>query len=163
MTGVRTAAESDILALCDLYLEFHEFHAERIPERLCSLAPMWSAEMAGLKGRLREIMAGGDADILVAEADGTISGFAEIYLREDQGTSARPAARYCHLQSMFVTADRRRSGIGRLLLAASESWARTRGAKEIRLDVWEFDEGPSRFYEKHGYRPYRRSYVRSLR
>jgi hypothetical protein len=87
MTGVRPAAVSDVLALCDLYLEFHEFHAERIPERLCSLRPMRSAEMACLKGRLREIVAGGDADILVAEADGTISGFSEVYLREDEGTA----------------------------------------------------------------------------
>lgn len=163
MTGVRPAAESDIPALCDLYLEFHEFHAERIPERLRSLRPVSSAEMAGLEGCLREIVAGSDGDILVAEADERMSGFAEIHLREDEGASARPAARYCHVQSMFVPEDRRRSGIGRRLLAASESWARARGAKEIRLDVWEFDEGPSGFYEKHGYRPYRRSYVRSLR
>jgi GNAT superfamily N-acetyltransferase len=162
MTVVRPAAESDILALCDLYLEFHEFHAEWIPVRLCSLRPVWSAEIAGLEERLREIIAGSDADILVAEAEGKISGLSEIHLREDEGTSARPAARYCHLQSMFVPEDRRGSGIGRRLLAASESWARARGAKEMRLDVWEFDEGPSRFYEKHGYRPYRRSYVRSL-
>lgn len=77
-------------------------------------------------------------------------------------TGARPAARYCHLQSMFVPEDRRRSGIGKRLLASSESWARAKGAKETRLDVWEFDEGPGGFYEKHGYRPCRRSYVRTL-
>jgi GNAT superfamily N-acetyltransferase len=124
---------------------------------------VWTAEKAGLEGRLREIVAGSDEDILVAEAEGKLSGFAEVHIREVQATSARPAARYCRLQSMFVPEDRRRSGTGRRLLAASESWARARGAKEIRLDVWEFDEGPSGFYEKHGYRPYRRNYVRSLR
>ena len=163
MDGVRPAAESDIPVLCELYLEFHEFHAERISGRLLSLRPTWSAERIGLKERLREILAGSGTDILVAQADGEVSGFAEICLREEEGTNARPAARYCHLQSMFVPEDTRRSGIGRSLLAASESCARTKGAKEMRLDVWVFEEGPDGFYENHGYRAYRRSYVRSLR
>ena len=162
MAEVRPATESDIPALCDLYRGFHEFHAERIPRRLLSLHSTWDKEVAGLAERLSEIIGCSESDVFVAEVGGEIAGFSEVYLRDDEGTGARPACRYCHVQSMFVSRAFRGSGVGRLLLGASESWARARGASEIRLDVWEFAEGPSGFYEKCGYWAYRHSYTRPL-
>jgi len=158
MTEVRLARESDIPALCDLYCDFHEFHAERIPGRLLSLRSTWDEETAELAERLREVVGDGDSEVLVAVSHGEISGFSEVYLRVDEETRARPASRYCHVQSMFVVPLRRGTGIGRQLLASSESWAKTRGASEMRLDVWEFAEGPAGFYEECGFRGYRRSF-----
>jgi GNAT superfamily N-acetyltransferase len=153
---------SDISALCGLYLDFHEYHADRLPERLLSLRNDWESEKESLSKRIREIVASPDAVILLAESDGDFVGFSELYLRCDEETSARPGRRYCHLQSMFVLEQHRRRGTGRVLLRASESWAESNGASEIRLDVWEFQDGPAGFYQRCGYRPYRHSLARPL-
>jgi GNAT superfamily N-acetyltransferase len=162
MVDVHPASEEDIGALCALYLEFHEFHADRIPERLTSLRSRWDEEVTGLADRLREIVRDPGSAVLVASAESEIVGLSEVRVREDEETTAKPGCRYCHMQSLFVPAPFRGRGVGRLLLEASESWARSHGASEMRLDVWEFDEGPSGFYEARGYRPYRRSYARPL-
>jgi GNAT superfamily N-acetyltransferase len=162
MADVRPATDRDIPVLCELYRDFHQFHAKRLPTRLSSLASQWESEKVALAERLREIVHSPDADILVAEVDGQVIGFSELYLRQEDKTAARPACRYCHLQSMFVGEPHRRLGAGRLLLSVSESWSKSRGASEIRLDIWEFPEGPRGFYETCGYRPYRRSLARPL-
>jgi GNAT superfamily N-acetyltransferase len=162
MTDVRPATERDVPALCDLYLDFHEFHAERLPLRLSSLRHGWKTEKVSLAERLREILHDPDSAVLLAEVDGELVGFSEIYVREDDQTAARPACRYSYLQSMFVRESHRRAGVGRDLLSASETWSKSRGAAELRLDVWEFPEGPAGFYEACGYRTYRRSLTRRL-
>jgi len=162
VASVRSAGESDIPTLCDLYLKFHEFHAERIPERLRSLRSAWHKEAEYLAEQLQIIVASDDSQILVAELEGEIVGFGEIYLRTEEQTRARPGSRYCHVQSMFVASPWRGTGLGRLLMAASEAWARVRGATEMRVDVWEFSEGPAGFYERCGYGAHRHSYSRPL-
>lgn len=159
---VRLATEGDIRELCELYLEFHEFHAERLPERLSSIRDSWESERTALAERIREIVGSPDAVILVTQYQGKIVGLSELHLCQDEETSTRRASRYCHLQSMFVLEPHRRSGVGRALLSASESWARSRSATEVRLDSWVFPEGPSEFYERCGYRPYRLSLARPL-
>jgi len=160
--AVRAAADDDIDALCGLYADFHEFHVRRVPSRLASLSGAAPAERAALVSRLRDLIAASDAAVFVAEQDGRILGLAEVYVRDDEPTPSRVARRHGHLQSMFVVSDRRDAGIGRALLATCESWARSRDAEEMRLDVWEFAEGPLGFYERTGYRTIRRRLVRKL-
>jgi GNAT superfamily N-acetyltransferase len=160
--SIWTATSKDINALCDLYRDFHEFHAERLPNRLVSLSNLWEDEKVRLAQRLNEIIESTDSEVLIAKREGKVVGLSELYLREDKEVGGRVAKRYCHLQSMFVAEPHRRGGLGRLLLSSSESWARSRGAAEIQVDVWEFAEGPAEFYERCGYRTYRRSLVRSL-
>jgi GNAT superfamily N-acetyltransferase len=162
MIDFRTANEEDIDTLCDLYLDFHEFHVAGVPERLETIRRVWDDERVRLAGRLQEIIGNSDSAVLVAEEEGNLLGFCELYVREDKRVRGRVARRYCHLQSMFVTRQRRRTGIGRRLLAASESWAKSQDASEMRLDTWEFPEGPLGFYERCGYRTYRRSLTRDL-
>jgi GNAT superfamily N-acetyltransferase len=107
-------------------------------------------------------MASADSTIFVAEEEGEILGFGEVYFREDQPSRGLRVHTYGHLQSMFVCSGRRHEGIGTKLLQACESWAKTLGAEEMRLDIWEFREGPLGFYESTGYRTLRRSMIRKL-
>jgi GNAT superfamily N-acetyltransferase len=53
-------------------------------------------------------------------------------------------------------------GIGTRLVEAAERWARGQGATEVRVETWEFVEGPLAFYERMGYRTLRRTVVREL-
>jgi len=162
MIEVRPATVRDVTMLCELYRDFHEFHVRGMPTRLETLTPVWEDEKAKLAARLRDVIGNPDSEVLVAVEGGRLLGLSEVYLCEDEPVRGRVSRRYCHLQSMFVASERRRKGVGRLLLSASESWAMARGLSEIRLDMWEFPEGPLEFYERCGYRTYRRSLARDL-
>lgn len=89
-------------------------------------------------------------------------GLAEVYVRHDEPGRGLIPQRFGHLQSMVVREEDRRAGVGAALLEASEAWARAGGAREMRLDIWEFPEGPLRFYERCGYSTLRRTLVRRL-
>jgi GNAT superfamily N-acetyltransferase len=162
MIDVRPATEKDIDRLCTLYRDFHEFHAAGVPDRVAPLPDERQDEQVRLAARLREIIGSPDSTVLVAEDESKIVGLSELYIREDEHLRDRLARRYCHLQSMFVARERRRTGVGRRLLAASEAWAKSHDVSELRLDTWEFPEGPLGFYERCGYRTFRRSLARDL-
>lgn len=55
------------------------------------------------------------------------------------------------LISMWVENEARGRGIGRRLVAAVESWARTDGARRLQLEVTDKNETGRRFYESYGF------------
>ncbi len=161
--SIRLANVSDLESLCDLYSEFHEFHAHHLPDYLRTLGSASAKEREELRNKIIEIIQGSDSDILVAEGSGRVLGFAEIYLRHPEPKNLAVVPKlYAGLQSLSVTEAFRHQGIGNQLLKAAEAWARDHDAIELRLDIWEFSEGPLGFYEKSGYRTYRRALVKNL-
>jgi len=160
---LRPAELADRKALCDLYHEFHEFHARGVPDRLVSeVGYPDRCDEKGLLQALENIIRSENSTIIVAEEDGRIVGLAEIYIRDDTPDPLQKSYRFGYLQSLLVTERCRRQGTGERLLAAAEQWALAKGAAEIRLDIWEFDAGPLKFYEKCGYKTLRRSMTRKL-
>ena len=159
---IRLAKLQDIEVLCGLYAEFHEFHVKGVPDRLISLGESENYGTRKIHRDLEKIISGVNSEIFLALVDNKATGFAEVYLREDKPNPARVASKYGHLQSLLVSEAFRRKGVGEKLLEAAENWARARGATEMRIDTWEFPEGPLRFYEKTGYRTLRRKLVRGL-
>jgi GNAT superfamily N-acetyltransferase len=156
---IRHSREEDIVLLVDLYREFHEFHVEGVPDRLQRPSVYDSDD---LRKRLIEVMEGEDSAIFIAESDGQVVGLAEVYIKDDQANPYVIPYRYGFLQSMVVSENYRKHGIGKRLLYTIEQWARERGASEVRLNIWEFERGPLIFYEKQGYRTLRRTMLRKL-
>jgi GNAT superfamily N-acetyltransferase len=159
---IRPAATEDLEKLCDLYLEFHEFHVRGVPGRLRSLTDPESRDDTELCEKIKKIIADDDSTIFLAEVGRQPVGLAEVYIREDEPNPHRVCRRHGHLQSLITTERFRHLGVGNKLLEAAEEWAREKGAAEMRLDIWEFAEGPLEFYEKNGYRTLRRSLVREF-
>ncbi len=156
---IRQANQNDLEQLTKLYGEFHEFHARRLPDRIVRSD---RSRIPELHTAIQKIIADEHAAIFVAEVSGQLVGLAEVYLREDVPNSLKLPYTYGHLQSMVVTEAYRGSGIGTRILEAVEKWTKENDAAEIRLDTWEFAEGPLGFYEKRGYRTLRRMLVRKL-
>jgi aminoglycoside 6'-N-acetyltransferase I len=102
---------------------------------------LWPDESPGeLRGEAAKFFTGGDtllrAVLLAETSDGTVAGFAELSLRpyaEDCRTS--PVA---FLEGWYVTPPLRRRGVGRVLVAAAEEWARAQGCSELASDT-QFD------------------------
>jgi molybdopterin-guanine dinucleotide biosynthesis protein A/predicted GNAT family N-acyltransferase len=60
--------------------------------------------------------------------------------------------RELELKRMYLRSSQRGRGLGRRLLATALEWARTHGARTIRLDTSEEMEAARRLYEQHGFR-----------
>lgn len=82
-------------------------------------------------------------DCLVAEEGGQVIGYASLERRRN--------ARAAHLSSLAVAPSVMGRGLGRVLLQAAETCARTSGFERLRLEV-RADNGPARrLYERTGY------------
>ena len=160
---IRPAEDIDLEALCDLYFEFHEFHAHYLPDYLCPLGEPTAHELTELSEKLMEIVHGSDSAILVADDEGKLIGLAEVYIKHPDPTKrgVNPTP-YAHLQSLLVTRAYRRKRIGSLLLKAAEDWSRRRGVVDLTLDIWEYSAGPLEFYQKAGFRTFRRALIKKI-
>ena len=157
--SIRQASEADLEQVLALYHEFHEFHVRGVPERLIVPTP-YDDEAA--HATLVTLLHSDDAALFVADDHERLQGLAEVYLRRDPSHPATISYVYGHLQSLIVTAPRRRLGLGQRLVAAAEAWSLAHGATEMRLSCWEFADGPLTFYETLGYRTMKRTLVRPL-
>lgn len=97
-----------------------------------------------------------DAAVLVAEEDGRVVG------RLSVSRDPHPASRHVADLGLMVAADRRRRGIGRLLLEAAVAWAREAGVTKLELHVFPWNEAAIRLYESVGFERegYRRAHFR---
>ncbi|HEY3867033.1 MAG TPA: GNAT family N-acetyltransferase [Actinocrinis sp.] len=98
----------------------------------------------------RELLAGTDALVLVADAGGEIVGHLV-------GTFAKPSAMWlaarAELVSMYVTPSWRGGGLGGRLVEGFTGWARERGAERLVVEAYTANEGAVRFYRRNGFAP----------
>ncbi len=161
--NIRLAAKDDREALCRLYHDFHEFHVHGVPDRLVSLGKMKDTyKDSDLYNTVGKIIDDTEAAIFLAETDNKVVGFVEIYIREDEANPCRKSYKYGYMQSLMVDGEFRTNDVGTRLTEAAHRWAKEKNAEEMRLDIWEFPEGPLGFYEKIGYGTLRRTLVRKL-
>lgn len=105
---------------------------------------------ADLEAEMRAFLARSDAAVFVAErSDGSVCGYVEVGSRAyADGCRSAPVG---YIEAWYVDPDVRRSGFGRALLAAAESWARGHGYTEIASDA-RLDNGISiNAHENSGY------------
>ncbi|GHO89138.1 GNAT family N-acetyltransferase [Dictyobacter formicarum] len=154
---IRSATEKDIDELVSLYIDFHEFHVRGVPDRLHKPD---AYDETTLRNTLRELIQRQDAQIFVVEGDaGKLIGLAEVYVRQDEPHPLSIAHRYGYLQSLLIAEPFRKGGLGKQLVAAAHQWAKEQQATEMRVETWEFAEGPLYFYETLGYRTLKRDLV----
>jgi GNAT superfamily N-acetyltransferase len=159
---IRQAEKRDLESLCHLVHAFHEFHVAGLSLRLASLGDLNVFDSTELTERLTQIFEDSEAAVFVAELDGQLVGFVEIYLRQDDPNPVVVSYKYGYLQSLMVSQNHRSDGYGKQLVHAAEHWAKAKGAEEIRLETWEFLAGPLKFYEKSGYRTLKRTLVKDI-
>jgi ribosomal-protein-alanine N-acetyltransferase len=83
-----------------------------------------------------------DTDAIAAEIDGTIVGYAITWFVVDQG----------ELGNIAVDSTWRRRGIAKTLIIAALDRARTRGIREIYLEVRRTNTGAQKLYRQLGFR-----------
>jgi aminoglycoside 6'-N-acetyltransferase I len=84
-------------------------------------------------------------------ASGTLGGFASISIRARvDGSDSEPCP---HVEGWYVEPDLRRSGVGRALLAAIETWCRAQGFSEFTSDTEIANEISIRAHAAVGFEP----------
>jgi ribosomal protein S18 acetylase RimI-like enzyme len=142
----REAIESDLPAICALGMEVNTLHHEAFPRHFAPPAdPLrdsahWAASLAQPT-----------ATIFVAElAPGRLAGFVTVAVQDEAHSLLQPM-RIGRIGTVGVTAEWRGHGMGRALMQQAQAWAQARGATELRLHVWAFNEAARRLYEELGY------------
>lgn len=141
----REATVADLAAICILGQEVNTLHHQAWPDVFAS---------AGSPDRDRDhwlqSIAKNNATTFVAEVSGKLVGFVTVSVLDETHSLMQPC-RYGRVGSIGVAVQHRGKGIGPQLMGSAEGWARERGAYEMRLNVWAFNEGAMRMYEELGY------------
>lgn len=157
---IRLATEQDLAELTQLYVAFHNFHAQYLPGRLKTLGT--SYDTIQLQKDIQTLLNNAQAALFVGEIDNKLIGLAEIYLRDDPPSPLRHSAPHGYLQSLFVVPSLRGQGLGRQLVTACHDWAQKQGAVEMKLETWDFPQGPFKFYQRLGYQTLKQTLIYPL-
>jgi len=143
---VRAATLDDYEAMTSLYTETDRLNHEWLPQ----LFPPVTGPIRSRDYVARQL-ADPNVRYLVAELAGRIVGLLLAIHHDVPSTPWFHARRYVEVQDLTVDSAARRRGVGRLLIDATEAWARERGATSIDLTVIEANENALRFYERLGF------------
>ena len=75
---------------------------------------------------------------------------ARVYDTPDNPMMVR--RRRLHIETVVVSGNNRRRGIGRRLMSEAATWGRGHGAVEVVLTTWIGNAAAEAFYERLGYR-----------
>ena len=126
------------------------------PEDLDGLAPLFDAyrrfyeqpgDVALASTYLHERMERGESTILVAEGDGQLLGFCQLY----PTWCSVAAARIFVLYDLFVDEGVRRAGVGRALMLAAQAFGRAAGAVRLDLSTARSNARAQALYESLGW------------
>ena len=131
---VRRATLDDLEKLAPLFEGYRRFYQQ--PED-----PARSREF------LRERLTAGDSVVFLAEENGAVTGFTQLYPL----FSSTACRRLWLLNDLFTTEAARGRGVGRALMAAAREHAVRTGASGIELSTAHTNLPAQRLYESLGY------------
>ena len=107
-----------------------------------SQPPMWDAAHAA--ARLARAIGADDAEVFVADTEGSLAGFCTVYYDFESVRFGRRA----WVEDLAVDPGRRSRGVGKALLDAAKDWGRARGATHLELDSAPSRTDAHRFYDR---------------
>ena len=140
-----TTADAGLLAEFGARTFFETFAADNTPEDMrLHLASAWHPDLQ--RAEILDV----EVDTLLACADGQLAGFAQV--RRAQPPAGIAAREPVEIKRFYLDKPWQGQGLARALMDAVEQQARTRGARELWLGVWERNERAQAFYRKCGFR-----------
>jgi ribosomal protein S18 acetylase RimI-like enzyme len=140
---VRIVEEEDIPVMTSYRLNYlSEMQGEKNPEYLAKLE---RELMAFFRRQIRE----GNFFALVAESEAEILGYGAMVLRPIPGDLNQPSYSEGDILNMYTLPKARRQGVGRMILDALVSEARSRGLSKIGLHTSKDGE---HLYRSFGFR-----------
>lgn len=142
----------DVPALRDLWLELHHHHAEVAPQsgEFVDDETSWRVRSASY----REWLADPRSFVLLARAGDRLVGYALVRVMEagpDLTDSWRVPDVIAEIETMLVTAEVRRAGLGSRLLDEIDAELERQGITEVIVGLMPGNDGAQRLYERRGF------------
>lgn len=147
---VRFAREEELDRVNALRKEVNDLHVEGRPD---VFNPGFQEQ---LRNYIYEIWKDPNKEILVAEKDGAICGFAVLNNINKPENPFMFARTYPDVDEFCVAKEYRRQGIATEMIDYIKSYAKEKGFQRLELNMWEFNEAALEFYESVGFQTYRR-------
>lgn len=140
---IRTAYSKDIKELQQLYYELEKDAVRFQPEHF----------VLGDRDEkfFEAIFQSDNQDILVAEQDNRVIGFAHVIILEQKRVPCLKPEKVVYLQDLDVAENLRSQGIGSQLIEACKNYGKERGADFMRTQVFPQNVRGMKFYEKCGF------------
>ena len=147
---IRFAKENELVRVNELRKQVNDLHVEGKPEVF----------KAGFNDELRDhiynIWDDPEQEIVVADLDGTICGFAVLHHIVKPATPFMYERDFIDVDEFCVDKDYRRQGVASEMITFMRNYAREKGFNRIELNMWEFNQDALAFYEAVGFKTYRR-------
>ena len=144
---IREATPLDYENLCELFDEADKLHRTHLPE--------WFQEPTGPardKSFVLGLLANETAEVFVVEHKGELLGLVQAAVKDSPSLSILVPRCYVAVDTLVVKENFRKQGIGQKLMDTVHHWAKSKGASEIELNVYEFNQEAIAFYQKLGYK-----------
>ena len=147
---IRFAKENELVRVNELRKQVNDLHVEGKPEVF----------KAGFNDELRDyiynIWDDPEQEIVVADLDGTICGFAVLHHIVKPATPFMYERDFIDVDEFCVDKDYRRQGVASEMITFIRNYAKEKGFNRIELNMWEFNQDALAFYEAVGFKTYRR-------
>lgn len=147
---IRFAKENELVRVNELRKQVNDLHVEGKLEVF----------KAGFNDELRDhiynIWDDPEQEIVVADLDGTICGFAVLHHIVKPATPFMYERDFIDVDEFCVDKDYRRQGVASEMITFIRNYAKEKGVNRIELNMWEFNQDALAFYEAVGFKTYRR-------
>jgi len=147
---VRFAKESELDRVNELRKQVNDIHVEGKPD---VFKPGFGQE---LREFIKVIWNDPEQEIVVAEDDGVICGFAVLHHINKPENPFMKERDFIDIDEFCVDKDHRRKGAASEMVSFIKKFAREKGFKRIELNMWEFNQDALAFYEAVGFKTFRR-------
>ena len=147
---IRFAQENELLRINELRKQVNDLHVEGEPD---VFKPGFNNELSNY---IYEIWNDPEQEIVVAELNGTICGFAVLHHICRPDNPYMYERNYLDIDEFCVDDKWRRKGIATALISFIRDYAREKGFNHLELNMWEFNHDALAFYEAAGFVTYRR-------
>lgn len=142
---LRTATTHDAPQICQLADEIAALHHDNEPRVF--LPPNQERDREFWVSSIGQP----GTTVLVATDGDRVMGFITAKLWSGVAAPFLTPRIMCRIETIVVSRDAQRKGIGALLIRGAEAWATEQHAVELRLEVFAFNEAAVAFYRKLGY------------
>ena len=142
---LRNARNEDFEQLHRIYAQVHSLHVKNLPNIFVD-ADALSEEY------FSQLMSDKSVIFRVASIEGKVVGFHICIIKEPSVVPIMQKRRVVSIESLGVLQEERGKGIGSRLMKDALAVAKKKGADDVSLNVYAFNENAKKLYEKFGFK-----------